>query len=57
MITIREIDPYRKCDLPSCREKAAWELTLTDMTGRPRRVFVCGEHHVEGFCRVRELGP
>jgi len=54
MISAREIPRYRKCDLGSCDEPAVWEFTKTDQNGRPYRVFVCGEHQVEGFIRVKE---
>lgn len=56
MIHVREVDEYRKCDLPSCQCQARWEFTLSGKTGRPYRVFVCPDHEVEGFVRVKELG-
>jgi hypothetical protein len=56
MITLNEIPEYRECDLPSCKAPARREFTRTDQNGRPYRVFVCAEHEVEGFIRVKELG-
>ena len=50
-----QIDEYRQCDLASCRNPAGWEFTVKCRRGRPRRVFVCREHQIEGFARVREL--
>ena len=55
MITVRQIDGYRACDLKSCARQARWEFTVTDGHGSFRRVYVCHEHQVEGFLRVREL--
>ncbi len=56
MITVTSIPEYRECDLPSCRRKARLEFTRTDRDGSPYRVFVCDEHEVEGFIRVKEQG-
>jgi len=55
MIRAVEIDEYRRCDLASCRGMARWEFTVRDAGGRPRRVFVCRRHQIEGFARAREL--
>ncbi len=55
MIAAREIDEYRQCDLHECKEPARWEFTVTDKAGRPRRVYVCREHQIEGFARARDL--
>lgn len=55
MIRACEIDEYRKCDLSSCRGMARWEFTAADGDGKKRRVFVCREHQLEGFARVKEL--
>ncbi len=55
MITGSEIPEYRKCDLSSCDRPASWEFTVHDRNDVPRRVFVCADHQVEGFLRVREL--
>ena len=55
MIRLREIDEYRPCDLSTCRKPARWELTARGANGRPCRVYVCGEHQIEGFARAREL--
>jgi len=55
MITVTSIPEYRKCDLPSCGRPSVREFTRTDEHRSPYRVFVCAEHEVEGFLRVREL--
>lgn len=55
MIVARETDEYRRCDVSDCRRPARWEFTARGPSGRPYRVFVCSEHQVEGFVRVREL--
>ena len=56
MITLTETPEYRKCDLPSCKAVARREFTKTDQNGCSYRVFVCADHEVEGFIRVKELG-
>jgi len=55
MITCIQIPEYRKCDLPSCPSPASREFARTDANQQIYRVFVCDEHEVEGFLRVREL--
>ena len=56
MIIVTGIPEFRKCDLPSCRAMARREFTRTDRDGQAYRVFVCEEHEVEGFLRIREAG-
>ena len=55
VISAREIDEYRKCDLATCSRPARWEFTVRGMRGRPCRVYVCRDHPIEGFARAREL--
>jgi hypothetical protein len=55
MIRAREIDEYRGCDLSQCSRPARWEFTVRTKGGRPRRVYVCERHQIEGFARARDL--
>ena len=55
MITAREVDEYRDCDLTCCDEQARWEFSVSCANARMRRVFVCPRHMLEGFARAREL--
>ena len=55
MISAREIDEYRECDLASCERKARWEFTVKREGRRPRRVYACDEHEVDGFRRATDL--